>query len=114
MDETTITLRSYFNGYILALILTFAAYLAVVNGAPHPIVIIVSLAVIQLVVQLVYFLHISLRSKSRMQTSILVFALIGIGILLSGSLWIMYHLNYNMSPSEMTSIIMQEEGFQMK
>jgi cytochrome o ubiquinol oxidase operon protein cyoD len=53
---------------------------------------------VQIVVHMIYFLHMSPKSESGWTLMALVFTLIIVVIALSGSLWVMYHLNVNMMP----------------
>jgi cytochrome o ubiquinol oxidase operon protein cyoD len=88
------TLRSYILGFILSLVLTFAAYFAVLEhiGGVLVITIILLLALAQLFVQLFYFLH--LRHQERGANIVLMFALLVVAILVGGTLWIMSNLSH--------------------
>lgn len=92
-------LISYIVGFILSIVLTFVAYILVVNhileGAWLVGAIIV-LAIIQLFVQLFFFLHLGKESKPRWNLLMFSFALLVVVIVVFGSLWIMNNLNYNM------------------
>ena len=61
-------------------------------------VIIMVFAVVQIIVHMVYFLHMSPRAEGGWTMTSLVFTVIVIGIMLAGSLWVMHHLNTNMMP----------------
>jgi cytochrome o ubiquinol oxidase operon protein cyoD len=96
---------SYISGFILSVLLTITAYLAVTHhsGASKGLVaLLLALAVIQLAVQLVFFLHLGRESKPRWKSMAFGFMLLVVLIVVLGSLWIMYHLNYHMmmSPTE--------------
>ncbi|WP_116439340.1 cytochrome o ubiquinol oxidase subunit IV, partial [Klebsiella pneumoniae] len=54
------------------------------------------MAVIQVIVHLVYFLHMNTSSEERWNLVALLFTAMIIGIVVVGSLWIMYNLNINM------------------
>lgn len=113
------TFTTYIIGFLLSIILTIAAYLFAVNHITsrhelfsHELLIalFMGLAFIQLIVQLLFFLHLGQESKPRWN---LVFFLATGGAVLTvviASLWIMYHLNYNMTPQDMNHIIILEEG----
>jgi len=99
-------ISSYVIGYVIAVVLTMLAYLAVVNHwftDGSLIVFIVLLAIIQLLVQLVFFLHLGRQKDARLNIAAFLFMALVLFILVGGSLWIMYSLNYNMhmSPEEM-------------
>jgi cytochrome o ubiquinol oxidase operon protein cyoD len=53
-------------------------------------------AAVQIVVHMIYFLHMSPRSESGWTLMALLFTVVVVVITLSGSLWVMYHLNTNM------------------
>lgn len=93
-------------GYITSLMMTLVAYLCVVNNYAKGwqlAAIISVLAVLQLVVQFRYFLHVDLSKKSRGNTMILWLTVAMIGILVFGSIWIMNNLNYHMGDSQKSS-----------
>ena len=82
------TLTSYVTGFILSLVLTVGAYLLVVNHSPTSVFtpwnigfIIAALALIQCVIQLVFFIHVRVRTPSRWQFFLLLFMLSVIFIL---------------------------------
>lgn len=92
----------YVIGFVLSIVATLAAYALVVSRAfsPAPLIIaIVLLALVQLAVQLVAFLHIGHRTPV-WNLAALAFAIIIIGIVAGGSLWIMNNLNGRMMPGE--------------
>jgi cytochrome o ubiquinol oxidase operon protein cyoD len=55
-------------------------------------------AVVQIVVHMVFFLHMNGRSEGGWTMLALIFTIILVVIALTGSLWVMYHLNTNMMP----------------
>ncbi len=113
------TIKSYIIGFGLSLILTFIAFGATyfhINSGhyfiDHNIIIplVLVLAMMQLVVQLVFFLHILQEDKPRWN---LMFFIGTFGLVLMvviASLWIMTHLNYNMTPQASTDYILHDEG----
>jgi cytochrome o ubiquinol oxidase operon protein cyoD len=104
------TLKSYLTGFILSIILTLIAYFAVVNHVPNALIIILTLAIVQLLVQLIFFLHVT-KGSDRVWNTVVLFSTVGIVlILVLGSIWIMGHLNYNMMPEQMEKSIIQDEG----
>lgn len=93
------TLKSYVIGFILSLVLTLASFLLVSEHllpAWTLILTIVGLAVVQVVVQLLFFLHLGSDSKPYWNIIIFLFMLVIMAILVIGSLWIMYNLDYYM------------------
>lgn len=98
----------YVVGFISSIILTLIAFeLVHIHVAHHHtypsdgfmMISLAVLAVIQLFVQLVCFLHIGRESKPRWNAIALSFAAIVVLILVIGSLWIMSNLNYRMMQS---------------
>ena len=59
-------------------------------------VLLVAMAAVQIVVHMVCFLHMNGKSENGWTMMSLIFTVIIVGIVLSGSLWVMYHLNANM------------------
>lgn len=93
------TLKSYITGFILSILLTVIPYFLVVDHifALNTIIIsIVILGVLQLLVQLIFFLHLDNSSAQRWNVLAFIFTVLIVVILVLGSLWIMYNLNYNM------------------
>jgi len=64
---------------------------------------IMGLGLVQIIVHLVFFLHMNTSSGQFWNNAAFVFALIIRWDLVVGSLWIMYHLNMNMMPGMMPS-----------
>lgn len=99
-------LKAYVTGFVLSIVLTLAAYLIVVNDIWSRSVIltaIILLAILQLLVQLIYFLHLGRESKPRWNLIALSFAALVVGIVVIGSIWIMNNLNYSHEHSLETS-----------
>lgn len=112
------TITTYIVGFVGSLLLTMAAYFVVTtdvlrNGAA--VAIIIGLAVMQLIVQLVFFLHLGREKQPRWNQVAFVFMAIMVSIIVGGSLWIMNNLNYNMmmSPQEMDQYMIEQnkKGF---
>ena len=92
------TLVSYTTGFALSLILTALAFAAVqfTWATGWSIIILLAfLAVLQLLVQLIFFLHLGEEKKPRWNLTSLLFASMVIIIIVFGSLWIMKNLNYD-------------------
>jgi cytochrome o ubiquinol oxidase operon protein cyoD len=91
------TLKSYLIGFGLSLVFTLAAYFLVsehlLNGWALGASIGV-LALLQAAVQLLYFLHLGKEGKPHWNTLVFVFMFLVLLIIILGSLWIMYSLDY--------------------
>ena len=60
--------------------------------------VIIGVGIVQIVVHLVYFLHMNTSSSQGWNNAAFIFTVIIVGILVAGSIWVMYHLNANMMP----------------
>ncbi len=93
------SMRVYLFGYLLSLVLTVVAFLSlettVVWGPGIPVLLLV-LAVAQMGVHLVFFLHIGTGHDSTNNVLALAFGILIVGLLVGGSMWIMYNLDHNM------------------
>jgi cytochrome o ubiquinol oxidase subunit IV len=99
------TRKGYIVGFLLSVVLTAIPFWLVmakvlerpgVTGA-----LLLGLAAVQIVVHMVYFLHMNAKSEGGWSLLALIFTIVLVVIALSGSLWVMYHLNENMMPSSM-------------
>jgi cytochrome o ubiquinol oxidase operon protein cyoD len=61
-------------------------------------IVIMALAAVQIVVHMIYFLHMNTKSEGGWNMLALIFTLVLVVITLSGSIWVMFHLNSNMMP----------------
>jgi cytochrome o ubiquinol oxidase operon protein cyoD len=105
------TLKGYSIGFILSLLLTVTAYISVVNNmlATQTLtIIIIGLALAQLLVQLLFFLHLGKESKPRLNLTVFSFMVLVVGIIVIGSLWIMHNLDYNMMPKDMEKHMLEQ------
>jgi cytochrome o ubiquinol oxidase operon protein cyoD len=102
------TLRGYVTGFVLAAILTAIPFWLVMSDVfdnkTATALAIMALAAVQIVVHMIFFLHMNPRSEGGWTIMALGFTVIIVVITLSGSLWVMYHLNTNMmlAPHEMS------------
>lgn len=86
-------------GFVISLILTLGVYLAVSHKHLEGsllIIAVVAAGSIQALVQLIFFMHLGLEAKPRWHSMTFLFMLLIGFVLVGGSLWIMYNLNYNM------------------
>ncbi|HEX5796972.1 MAG TPA: cytochrome o ubiquinol oxidase subunit IV [Candidatus Saccharimonadales bacterium] len=107
---------AYITGLVLSVALTLAAYYVVVKekfSAMTLLILVGILAVIQFIVQLVFFLHLGRESKPRWNLTMFFFAILVVVIVVFGSLWIMVNLDYHheaLSPSEAAEYLLEDEG----
>lgn len=108
---------SYVIGFMISLILTLAAYSLVVSKVFSGYglgLAIAALAILQLTVQLRLFLHLGKEPEPRWNLLVFDFMLLVVAILVFGSLWIMFSLDYHhsdsISPEKTDEYIFEEEG----
>jgi cytochrome o ubiquinol oxidase subunit IV len=106
------SVQSYVTGFVLSLLFTIAPYTIVVKGWLHGTALILSLfgfALLQLLVQLVFFLHLGSEAKPRWKLVALLFAVVVAVMVVLGSIWIMYNLDYNMMPKEADKFMLEQK-----
>lgn len=118
------SITRYLIGFLLSVALTLAAFLLVQAHVEsghsffsnHNLLSysLISLAIIQMVVQLLFFLHVGKESKPKWNLMALVFAVGVVVILVFGSLWIMKNLDYHhgMTPEQTDKYLLEDEGVQ--
>ncbi|MBO9715111.1 cytochrome o ubiquinol oxidase subunit IV [Sphingomonas sp.] len=95
------SLKDYLIGFGLSVVLTAIPFWLVMahpfaNGVTAALV--MGFAAVQILVHMIYFLHMNGKAEGGWPMTALVFTLIVVVITLSGSLWVMYNLNTNMMP----------------
>lgn len=109
------TLSSYVTGFVLSIILTIIPYIIVVNGylsGNKQVVFLLGFAILQLIIQLYFFLHLGQESKPRFNLISLIFMVCIIMFIVVGSLWIMNNLDYHtMTPEQTNNSLLKDEGF---
>ena len=93
--------RGYLIGFGLSALLTAIPFALVMLGQldkQTTALLVMGAALVQIVVHMVYFLHMNTKSEGGWTFMALVFTGVLVAITLSGSLWVMYHLNSNMMP----------------
>ncbi len=94
--------RGYLTGFLLSVVLTAIPFWLVMTNVldnkQATALVIMAFAVVQIVVHMVFFLHMNGRSEGGWTMLALIFTIILVVIALTGSLWVMYHLNTNMMP----------------
>ncbi|WP_275787100.1 cytochrome o ubiquinol oxidase subunit IV [Pararhizobium gei] len=96
------SLKGYMTGFILSVVLTAIPFWLVMGGVIDSKLwmafFVMAFGVVQIVVHMIYFLHMNPRSEGGWTIMALLFTLVLVGITLAGSLWVMHHLNANMMP----------------
>jgi len=100
-----VSLKGYMIGFVLAVLLTAVPFALVMSGglkdSGTTALVILGFAAVQIVVHMVYFLHMNAKSEGGWNMLALIFTAVLVLITLSGSIWVMYHLNHNMMPALM-------------
>jgi cytochrome o ubiquinol oxidase operon protein cyoD len=94
--------RGYMTGFVLSVILTAIPFWLVMGDVLQDTlwtsIVIMALAAVQIVVHMIYFLHMNTKSEGGWTFMALAFTLTLVVITLVGSIWVMYHLDQNMMP----------------
>lgn len=115
-DAGTGSVKAYVAGFLYSLAITIEAYLLVtqhVFSDGWTVAAIVCLALVQLFVQLIFFLHLGRQSKLRWNLMVLSFAAIVVLIVVLGSLWIMTNLDHHhlyTTPQQINGYLRSQDG----
>jgi cytochrome o ubiquinol oxidase operon protein cyoD len=93
--------RSYLLGLTLAIALTLASFWVArthIIYSPGIPVALVALAVAQMGIHLVFFLHITTAPDNTNNVLALAFGVLIVFVLVFGTVWVMAHMNHNMVP----------------
>ena len=101
-DGNHSTFKGYMTGFILSVILTAIPFWLVMGKVfekpSTTALVVLAFAAVQIVVHMIYFLHMNTKSEGGWNMLALIFTVVLVVITLAGSLWVMYHLNHNMMP----------------
>jgi cytochrome o ubiquinol oxidase operon protein cyoD len=95
------TAKGYMIGFVLSVVLTaipFWLVMAKVLPSSATAGIILAFAAVQMIVHMVYFLHLNAKVEGGWTMLATVFTIGLVVILLAGSIWVMYNMNANMMP----------------
>lgn len=104
LDETPYhgSYRSYFTGFILSVILTAIPFaIVMMDLIETPVVnaiVLAGFAIAQVIVHMICFLHMNPKTEEGWNFLSFGFTLLLVVIAISGSVWVMHHLNTNMMP----------------
>lgn len=106
MHEAHGTLKGYLTGFVLAAVLTIIPFWLVmgdvIQSKEATILIVLALGAVQIVVHMIYFLHLNTRSEGGWNMLALIFTVVLVVIVLGASVWVMYNENANMMPMSPT------------
>lgn len=90
------------TGFVLSVILTAIPFILVmarpIDSAGYTAAIVLFCAVAQILVHMIFFLHMTPKAEGGWQLLSTAFTIVLVVITLAGSLWIVFHLNRNMMP----------------
>ena len=99
------TYRSYITGFLLSVVLTAIPFWLVmahvIADSRMAALLIMGIGIVQIIVHMVYFLHMNSKAEGGWIMLAMIFTVVLVVITLSGSIWVMYHLNDNMMPRAM-------------
>ncbi|WP_375394254.1 cytochrome o ubiquinol oxidase subunit IV [uncultured Sphingomonas sp.] len=102
-EESHGSRKGYWIGFGLAAVLTAIPFWLVMTmplPARATAFVIMAFAAVQIVVHMIFFLHMNRRAEGGWSIMALLFTVVIVAIALSGSLWVMYHMNANMMPTQ--------------
>ena len=96
------SVRGYATGFLLSLLLTAIPFwlvmAKVIPNSTTTALVVLGFAVVQILVHMVYFLHLDAKSEGGWNMLSTIFTVVIVVIMLAGSLWVMHHMNANMMP----------------
>lgn len=102
-EESHGSRKGYVIGFLLSVVLTAVPFWMVMTkplDGQATALIIMAFAVAQILVHMIFFLHMNRRAEGGWSMMALLFTIVVVVISLSGSLWVMYHMNANMMPAQ--------------
>ena len=100
-DVTHFTRKDYVVGFLLAAALTAIPFWLVMHhvlSGFQGALVVMAFAAVQVVVHMIYFLHMNSRAQGGWSLVALLFTVLFVAVAMTGSLWVMYHLNVDMMP----------------
>ena len=102
-NEPHSTFSGYMTGFLLSIILTAIPFwlvmAKVISDRPTAVMVLGGFAVIQILVHMVYFLHMNGKVEGGWTLLSTIFTVVFVAIAIAGTLWVMFHMNTNMMPS---------------
>lgn len=118
-DFREASVAAYVAGFVISLALTASAFMLVwgytsTDGEMFSrgslIAMLAALAVAQITVQVLFFLHLSAERRLHFNVMALIFTVFAVLCIVVGSIWIMQNLDYNMMPQDQTETTERAEG----
>ncbi|WP_322057779.1 cytochrome o ubiquinol oxidase subunit IV [Paraburkholderia sp. J63] len=98
-EESHGSLGGYLAGFVLAVVLTAASFWLVLHGGfsrETALIGLAVLAVVQILVHLVFFLHMNTSSSQRWNVTAFTYTVLTVFIIVGGTLWVMHNVGMNM------------------
>ena len=96
------SLRDYTIGFVLSVVLTAIPFwlvmAKVIADRNTAVLVLGGFAVVQILVHMVYFLHMNGKVESGWTLLSTIFTVVFVAITIAGTLWVMFHMNANMMP----------------
>ncbi len=96
------SMKEYMMGFGLSVVLTVIPFWLVLGDVIESrgltIFLIIVFGILQMLVHMIYFLHLNTKSESGWVVISLAFTVMLVAIVIAGSVWIMYQLDLNMMP----------------
>ncbi|CBI75819.1 Cytochrome o ubiquinol oxidase subunit IV [Bartonella clarridgeiae 73] len=96
------SIGSYLVGFILAVLFTLGSFIPVMYGLldswaiSTKVIYLIGMALIQIIVQIVFFLHLNSGPDAKWNIVTLLFTAMCVFVIIGGTWWAISHLNYNM------------------
>ncbi len=113
VEREQASLHSYTIGFLSAVVLTLLAFVVAGKHTIYGnklIAVLLGLAMVQFVLQLVFFLHVGREAKPRWKQLLLIMMIVFAVILVIGSIWVMYSLSYRMTPDQINTYMLKQDG----
>ncbi|WNO03458.1 cytochrome o ubiquinol oxidase subunit IV [Rhodoferax mekongensis] len=102
-NEPHSTFSGYMTGFVLSIILTAIPFwlvmAKVITDRPTAVLVLGGFAVVQILVHMVYFLHMNGKIEGGWTLLSTIFTVVFVAIAITGTLWVMFHMNANMMPT---------------
>jgi cytochrome o ubiquinol oxidase operon protein cyoD len=102
-NEPHSTFSGYMTGFVLSIILTAIPFwlvmAKVISDRPTAVLVLGGFAVAQILVHMVCFLHMNGKVEGGWTLLSTIFTVVFVAIAITGTLWVMFHMNANMMPS---------------
>ena len=111
-NEPHSTFSGYMTGFVLSIILTAIPFwlvmAKVISDRPTAVLVLGGFAVVQILVHMVYFLHMNGKIEGGWTLLSTIFTVVFVAIAITGTLWVMFHMNANMMPTHSNMPAMEQ------